>query len=137
MTDRLQRLRTLYPDVSQSALMNLPAAFEGDAAKVHLFAASWSTAEVLSSMLKKHVLGLGSPDATVHPDVLGPTFRELADLHSRGLLEDVRNMARRRGGVEKAAVVEAFMQRVGKVMTLQDDVRAAMLEKSPSRTRSR
>jgi hypothetical protein len=29
------------------------------------------------------------------------------------------------------------MQRVGKVMTLQDDVRAAMLEQSPSRTRSR
>ncbi len=137
MTDRLQRLRTLYPDVSQSALMNLPAAFEGDAAKVHLFAATWSTAEVLSSMLKKHVLGLGTPDATVHPDVLGPTFRELADLHSRGLLEDVRNMARRPGGVEKAAVVEAFMQRVGKVMTLQDDVRAATLEQSSSRARSR
>jgi hypothetical protein len=117
--------------------MNLPAAFEGDAAKVHLFAATWSTAEVLSSMLKKHVLGLGRPDATVHPDVLGPTFRELADLHSWGLLEDVRNMARRPGGVEKAAVVEAFMQRVGKVMTLQDDVRAATLEQSSSRARSR
>jgi hypothetical protein len=137
VTDRLQRLRTLYPDVSASALMNLPAAFEGDAAKVHVFAATWSTAEVLSSMLKKHVLGLGRPEATVHPDVVGPSIRELADLHSGGLLEDVRRMARRPGGVEKSAVVEAFMQRVDKVMTLQDDVRAATLEQSASRTRSR
>jgi hypothetical protein len=137
VTDRLQRLRSLYPDVSVSVLMNLPAAFEGDAAKVHAFAATWSTAEVLSSMLKKHVLGLGKPEARVHPDIVGPTFRELADLHSWGLLDDVRRMARRSGGVEKAAVVEAFMQRVEKVMTLQDDVRAATLEQSASRDRSR
>jgi hypothetical protein len=137
VTDRLQRLRTLYPDVSVSVLMNLPAAFEGDASKVHLFAATWSTAEVLSSMLKKHVLGLGGPEATVHPDVVGPTFRELADLHSGGFLDDVRRMARRPGGVDNAAVVEAFMQRVEKVKTLQEDVRAATLEQSPSRARSR
>ncbi len=137
MTDRLQRLRTLYPDVSVSVLMNLPAAFEGDAAKVHAFAATWSKAEVLSTMLKKHVLGLGRPEAMVHPDIVGSTFRELADLHSGGFLDDVRRMARRPGGVEKAAVVEAFMQRVEKVTTLQDDVRAATLEQSASRARSR
>ena len=46
-------------------------------------------------------------------------------------------MARRSGGVEKSAVVEAFMQRVEKVMTLQDDVRAATLEQSAPRDRSR
>jgi hypothetical protein len=137
VTDRLQRLRTLYPDVSASVLMNLPAAFEGDAAKVHAFAATWSTAEVLSSMLKKHVLGLGRPEARVHPEIVGPTIKELADLHSGGFLEEVRKMARRPGGVEKSAVVEAFMQRVEKVMTLQDDVRAATLEQSAPRARSR
>ncbi len=137
MTDRLQRLRTLYPDVSASVLMNLPAAFEGDAAKVHSFAATWSTAEVLSSMLKKHVLALGRPEARIHPDIVGSTFSELADLHSGGLLDDVRKMARRPGGVDNAAVVEAFMQRVEKVKTLQDDVRAATLEQSLSRARSR
>jgi hypothetical protein len=137
VTDRLQRLRTQYPDVSVSVLMNLPAAFEGDAAKVHLFAATWSTAEVLSSMLKKHVLGLGKPEARVHPDVVGPTFKELAELHSGGLLDDVRRMARRPGGVDNATVAEAFMQRVETVMTLQEDVRAATLEQSLSRSCSR
>ena len=86
MTDRLQRLRTLYPDVSQSALMNLPAAFEGDAAKVHLFAATWSTAEVLSSMLKKHVLGLGRPEASVHPDVRRPHLQRTGGPSFRGLV---------------------------------------------------
>ena len=85
MTDRLQRLRTLYPDVSASALMNLPAAFEGDAAKVHAFAATWSTAEVLSSMLKKHVLGLGRPEARVHPEIVGPTIQRACGPLFRGL----------------------------------------------------
>ena len=59
MTDRLEKLRSQYPEVTQSALMNMPAGLEADAVKVHSFAEAWETAEALGGMLKKHVLGLG------------------------------------------------------------------------------
>ena len=61
MTDRLEKLRSQYPEVTQSALMNMPAGLEADAVKVHSFAEAWETAEALGNMLKKHVLGLGRP----------------------------------------------------------------------------
>jgi hypothetical protein len=137
MTDRLQQLYAQYPDVSLSALVNLPAGFEGDAAKVHSFAEVWATAQMLSSMLKHHVLGLGRPDADISPQIVGPTFRELAEFYSQGLLQKVRTMAWEQGGIEKAEVAEAFMERVEKVRTLQEDVKTAAEEQTQSRARSR
>ena len=133
MTDRLEKLRSQYPDVTQSALMNMPAGLEADAVKVHAFAEAWETAESLGSMLKKHVLSLGRPESSAFSEITGPTLRELAHSHSEMFLNKVRAMPWDKGAIGKTEVTAVFMEQVEKVMTLQKDMRAACREDTQSR----
>jgi hypothetical protein len=137
MTDRLEKLRSQYPEVTQSALMNMPSGFEADAVKVHSFAEAWETAEALGGMLKKHVLGLGRPESSAFGEITGPTIGELAHSHSEMFLNKVRAMRWDKGAIGKAEVAAAFMEQVERVVTLQKDMRAACRQDTQSRRLSR
>ncbi len=137
MTDRLEKLRSQYPDVAQSALINMPAGFESDAVKVHSFAEAWETAETLGGMIKKHVLSLGRPESSAFAQIAGPTVNELANSHSERFLNNIRGMDWDKGGIGKTEVAAAFMEQVEKVMTLQKDMKAAAQEETQSRKLSR
>ncbi len=137
MTERLEKLRSQYPDVSQSALMNMPAGLEADAVEVHSFAEAWESCRGVGRHAQKARLGPGRPKSSAFGEITGPTIRELAHSHSEMFLNKVRAMPWDKGAIGKAEVAEAFMEQVERVVTLQKDMMAACREDTQSRRLSR